>query len=154
MKRFLMYTAMVAVCALALGILYVQSRVQPDSGVNLLGKSVELAGQTVTVSVADTPALREQGLSGRTSLAENEGMLFVFDEDGMYTFWMKDMLIPIDIVWLDEDGTVVTVAPQVSPGSFPEVFSPTRLARYALELPAGWTSAHFVSVGDKIRLQR
>jgi uncharacterized membrane protein (UPF0127 family) len=115
-------------------------------------RSVVLAGQTIHVSIADTPALQEKGLGGRTSLAPNEGMLFVFPESGEYAFWMKDMRFSIDIVWLSDDGAVVYMAQNVSPDTYPQTFIPNEPARYVLELPAGWAKAYTMKIGDSARL--
>ncbi len=104
------------------------------------------------VDIADTSALREQGLSGRSELKENEGMLFVFPEDGVYTFWMKDMSFSIDMIWISKSGTVVHVENAATPRSYPETFGPDVPARYVLEVSAGFSEAHGVSVGDVVGL--
>src|SRR3990167_10987110 len=101
-------------------------------------RTIQLNGQTIRVSVADTETAREQGLSGRAGLATDEGMLFVFLKDGKYAFWMKDMLFSIDILWLSSDGAVVFMAKNVSPDTYPRAFAPDGPARYVLELPAGF----------------
>ena len=106
----------------------------------------------VCVSVADTVQARQQGLSGRSGLALDEGMLFVFPQDGKYGFWMKDMRFSIDILWLNASGTVVYMAQNVSPDSFPKSFESDVPARYVLELPAGYAEAHSVAIGDIVRL--
>ncbi|MDO8575927.1 MAG: DUF192 domain-containing protein, partial [bacterium] len=85
-------------------------------------------------------------------LAADEGMLFVSPEDGGHAFWMKDMLFPIDILWISADGRVVYMAENVSPDTYPQSFRPDAPARYVLELPAGYAGAHGVSVGDVVRL--
>jgi hypothetical protein len=113
-------------------------------------KEIHLGAGAVSVDVADTEALREQGLSGRTNLPEGKGMLFVFETDGTWGIWMKDMLFPIDIVWADSSGAVLTVAAEVSPDSYPEVFFPSAPARYVLELPAGYAASHGIAEGAKI----
>lgn len=115
-------------------------------------RTVELRGQTIRVSVADTESARRQGLSGRGGLEADEGMLFVFPEDGKYAFWMNDMSFSIDILWLSADGTVVYMAQNVSPDTYPRSFAPDRPARYVLELPAGYVKAYTVSTGDIVRL--
>jgi len=61
----------------------------------------------INVELANTNASREIGLSYRTSMNQDEGMLFVFDKIGKYGFWMKDMNFPLDILWLDEEGRVI-----------------------------------------------
>ena len=111
-----------------------------------------MGGVSVAVAVADTESLREQGLSGRASLPEGQGMLFVFDTDEEWGIWMKDMLFAIDIVWADAQGTVVTVANDVAPNTYPKVFYPSAPARYVVELPAGFAAAHSIAEGSKVVL--
>lgn len=115
-------------------------------------RTVHLKGQVVRISVADTESTRQQGLSGRAGLAQDEGMLFVFPEDGKYAFWMKDMFFSIDILWLSADGAVVYMAKNVSPSTYPNNFMSNTPARYVLELPAGYVEAHGVQIGDIVRL--
>lgn len=117
-----------------------------------LAPSVRLKGETIRVTIADTQEARAQGLSGRASLARNEGMLFVFDADGQYGFWMKDMLFAIDILWLNKDGEILYIVESAMPQSYPEAFVPPTPARLVLELPAGWVRTHGVSIGDKVSL--
>src|SRR3989344_601909 len=114
-------------------------------------RTIDLKGQTIRISIADTETARQQGLSGRAGLAADEGMLFVFPEDGTYAFWMKDMLFSIDIVWMSADGRVVYMAENVSPDTYPQVFRPDVPARYVLELPAGYVKEYNVVVGDLVR---
>ncbi len=113
---------------------------------------LRLHGETIYVSIADTDAERSLGLGGRTGLKPDEGMLFVFSTEGQYAFWMKDMKFSIDILWLDRNGTVVYVAPAVSPDTYPRTFVSDNPALYVLELPAGYANLHGVQVGDKISI--
>ncbi len=110
--------------------------------------SIALGDTTVIADIADTPDERAQGLSGRSVLGENEGLLFVFTVDDRHSFWMKDMLISIDMIWLSSDKRVVHIVPNATPGSYPQTFSPDDPARYVLEVPAGWASRHGVTVGS------
>jgi len=114
--------------------------------------TVELKGQTIQVTIAETPEERGRGLSGRAGLAEDEGMLFVFSEDGRYSFWMKDMLFSIDIIWIAKDGTIVDIARNISPDTYPTSFAPKAPARYVLELKAGWLDENGVAIGDVVGL--
>jgi uncharacterized membrane protein (UPF0127 family) len=110
-------------------------------------------GQTIYVSVADTESSRELGLGGRESLVADEGMLFIFPVEGNYPFWMKDMRFAIDMVWIRNDGTILYIQGGVVPATYPESFAPkTGLARYVLELPAGYAIAHNIKVGDKVQI--
>lgn len=104
----------------------------------------------VAAEVAATEEKRQQGLSGRESLAEGEGMLFVFAENGPWGIWMKGMLFSIDILFIAESGEIITVVADASPDTYPAVFSPSKDARYVLELPAGFTKKHGIAEGDMV----
>ena len=113
-----------------------------------------LGGQTVQLDIADTPEKRQKGLSGRSGLAEDEGMLFIFPENGLHSFWMKDMLFSIDILWLNSEGEVVHLVENASPSSYPASFSPENPALFVLELSAGASARLGVEVGDTVTLLR
>jgi len=132
---------------------YNQPQAENPNSQNLPAKSVELRGQAIHVSVADTPLAREVGLGGRSGLAAGEGMLFVFPHEDTYGFWMKNMGFPIDILWLNSQGEVVYMAENVAPETYPTTFTPSVPALYVLELPAGFVEEHEVVVGDIVRLQ-
>ncbi|MFA7309979.1 MAG: DUF192 domain-containing protein [Candidatus Paceibacterota bacterium] len=155
MRHSLIYIAAAAVAVAVVASIYAESRTEPVApSIPIVHRQsvIVLKGQMVRVTVASTPAARQQGLSGRSGLAQDEGMLFVFPEDGEYGFWMKDMLFPIDIVWLDADGTVVYIAPEVSPDSYPTSYRPATSSRYVVELPAGWVKVYNLSIGDRAEL--
>ncbi len=113
------------------------------------GPTLSFGSTAITVDVADTPKKQTQGLSGRSSLAENSGMLFVFDRAGLWGIWMKDMNFPIDILWFDETFSVITIKENATPESYPNVFKPIASAKYVLEVPAGFVSSHNVTVGER-----
>ena len=95
---------------------------------------------------------QERGLGGRTALPENYAMLFAFDESDKYGFWMKDMLIPIDIIWVTETGTVVAVDAKVSPATYPKAFYPPVPVKYVVETRAGLASVKGWKIGSHISL--
>jgi uncharacterized protein len=116
---------------------------------------VRIHGQAIRVDVADTPAKQTLGLGGRTHLGPHEGMLFPYAERGRQAFWMKDMRIPIDMVWLDNE-TVVHIesdVPPPAPGT-PDaqltVYQPQALANFVLELAAGRARTLGLRVGDRV----
>lgn len=115
-------------------------------------REVAIDGNVVHVELARTPEERRQGLSGRAGLAIDEGLLFVFETEGKWGFWMKDMLFPIDIVWIGSDGKVAFIKEDVAPESYPESFVPDRPALYVLELPAGYCASHNVRIGSVVGL--
>lgn len=102
------------------------------------------------VLVADDTRERARGLSGLSSLAENQVMLFVFPSDGRHGIWMKDMRFSIDILWLDAEGQVVHIEEHVSPATYPEVFTPRVQARYVVEMNAGLVEKFHIEVGQKM----
>lgn len=104
------------------------------------------------IEVADTPEKRVQGLSGRTVVEDDYGMLFVFDIDSQAGFWMKDMHVPIDIMWIANDGTIVHIEHSLSPDTYPEIFTPPYPARYVLETRAGYARNHEWHHGTKLDL--
>ena len=113
---------------------------------------VEIGEVEFSVHVADTPALRTLGLSGRDSLARGTGLFFVFDEPGMHGFWMKDMNFAIDIVWITEDLYVDSITRGAHPDSFPQVFYPASPVVYVLEVPAG--DAETIKIGDSVSFRK
>lgn len=103
---------------------------------------------SITVDIADTEELRSLGLSGRSRLAPNRGMIFIFDKPGFYGFWMKDMRFPIDIIWLDENWKVIDITANAKPSSYPESFIPMSPAQYVLEVPAYFSTRHNIKIGN------
>lgn len=113
---------------------------------------VSLGGQELVVSVADTTASQERGLGGVNKLGDNEGMLFVFSAPSRTGFWMKDMLIPIDIIWFDANRRIVDVWEDAQPDSYPEVRVPRSLAQYVLEVQSGFYNKHNLKLGNVLEL--
>ena len=104
----------------------------------------------IRIEVADTPEERVMGLSGRESLDENTGLLFIYGQPGIYGIWMKDMKFPIDVIWLDGNYLIADIAKDVQPDSFPKVFEPKVPAKYILEVNAGFTERNGIEVGDNL----
>jgi len=115
-------------------------------------KYVKIAGQNIKVDLALTPAQQSQGLSGRTGLGTDEGMLFIFDKPGIYPFWMKDMNFPIDIIWMDENLQVVYIKKDARPELYPETYEPDTNIKYVLEVPSGFSENNNLKEGGKAEL--
>lgn len=113
-------------------------------------QSIKIAGKTLKVDLALTADEQERGLSGRNFLGEDEGMLFVFNQADKYSFWMKDMRFPIDIIWISDDLRVVFLKENVSPETYPEAFTPSQNARYVLEVSAGFSKKENLKPGDRV----
>lgn len=111
---------------------------------------------SLRLEIADTDATRTRGLSGRPSLDERAGMLFVFPERGVYPFWMKEMRFPIDIVWIDGDTVVdvVTLPPPEEGRNVPPSHIPLVKADLVLEVNAGQAAALGLVKDAKVVLPR
>lgn len=125
---------------------------------NPMGQQRQLlvGDKQLAVEVRDTEAGRELGLSGRESLPEGQGMLFIFENKQQPLFWMKDMMIALDMVWI-LDGKVVQIDENVPPPTkeIPRVATrvPTGLVDWVLEVPSGWVAKYGVKVGDEVVLE-
>lgn len=111
---------------------------------------LSIGGQELTVEIANTSQKRSQGLCCRESLADGQGMLFVYDQPGDYRFWMKDTLIPLDIFWIDADKRIVHIEESVQPESYPESFGSPEPAQYVLETKAGFAKQYDIKNRDKV----
>lgn len=112
-------------------------------------------GTRVTLELATTDKDREMGLMFRDSLKPDAGMLFIFDKEGLYPFWMKNTFIALDMVWLDAAGRVVFVHADVPPchrDPCPS-YSPRAAGRAVLELNSGFAAKHAITVGSQLRFE-
>jgi len=100
---------------------------------------------------ATTAKEQEKGLSGRTNLKTDSGMLFVFDKPAVRCFWMKDMQFPIDIIWLDQNKKVMTIKENTSPDTYPESFCSDKPAQYVLETNAGQAKILGIQKGSQLQ---
>lgn len=98
--------------------------------------NTQLGNKSYKLEVADTAEARQQGLSGRAKLKDDEGLLFVFDQTGRQCFWMKDMKFSIDIIWLDANKKVVQLEKNIAPSTYPNTLCADN-AQYVIELNAG-----------------
>ncbi|MBL7045497.1 MAG: DUF192 domain-containing protein [Parcubacteria group bacterium] len=108
-----------------------------------------IEGTPFKVEVAKTPEARRIGLSNRGALEFGRGMLFPFSTNDTHGIWMREMLFPIDIIWLNEDLEVVDIKRDARVESYPEVFRPKIPAKYVLELSATSAEIYNIKIGDK-----
>ena len=94
------------------------------------------------------------GLMFRKSLGKNKGMLFVFEKEGGSSFWMKNTLIPLDIIWINENKEVVFISENTQPCKEDSCFSiaPDKKAKYVLEINAGISKEIGLKVGDRLEI--
>ena len=106
----------------------------------------------MTVELARSDEERTRGLMNRRELAPEAGMLFLFSENEQRAFWMKNTLIPLDMLFIDDGGRVVGLIEQAEPlTTSPR--DPGVPSRYVLEVNGGWAARHGVRPGDRIQFE-
>lgn len=106
----------------------------------------------VEVEIADDTEEMARGLMGRTALAADAGMLFVYPGERELSFWMKDTLIPLSIAFMDSEGRIVDIQDMKALDDAPPHYTSAEPARYALEVNKGFFEERGVEVGDTARL--
>ena len=106
----------------------------------------------VEVEGAATDPMRERGMMWRKGLAEGKGMLFVFPTEEEHSFWMRNTLIPLDMIFIDAKGVIVGIVENASPGSLVSrsVGVPSK---YVLEVPGGWSQKIGLRAGSRAELR-
>lgn len=116
-------------------------------------RKVKIGATSISVEVADDDVKRAHGLMFRERLDENTGMIFIFDQPRVQTFWMKNTLIPLSIAFIGQDLTIVDIQ-EMEPASAvelsPRLYTSSAPAKYALEMNKGWFAKHHVKTGEKI----
>jgi uncharacterized protein len=115
-------------------------------------------GFELGVYLAVTNDQQIKGLSVKDHLKENEGMLFVYEQPTRQGFWMKDMKFPIDIIWLDNDGTVVYIKNNLQPCTtifafLCPTYIPDKDSLYVLETGSGFSEKHSIKIGTHADFQ-
>lgn len=110
---------------------------------------------SVAVAIADTPALRYTGLSEAEMVPTGEGMLFVYEAPAERTFVMREMAVGLDIVFVDETGTITAIHTADPPGPAEDgsTMEYTGHGQYVLEVPQSWTTTNGITPGDRLRLE-
>lgn len=132
---------------------------------NTLSQNTTIGSQTyvminnakIKIELADSPAKRTKGLGDRPSLASDSGMLFSFPEVGNYSFWMKGMKFPIDIIWINGLKVVDLIKGAVPPSSGAKdqeipIYLSNQPFDKVLEVNSGFTGNHQIKVGDQIQV--
>lgn len=103
------------------------------------------------VEIAETQAEKAKGLMFRESLKEDKGMLFVYNEEGNYSFWMKNTSITLDIIWINSEKEVVYIKREAQPCNEEcEILTSSENAQFVLEIKGGTTEKSNISIGNKI----
>ncbi|WP_454005686.1 DUF192 domain-containing protein [Alcaligenes sp. Marseille-Q7550] len=111
-------------------------------------RTLTLGERTIQAEVADRPETRAMGLMDRQSLTPDHGMLFVFEQEGMPCFWMKNTPLPLDIAFIDQEGFIANIA-AMQPFDL-QSHCPVRPIRYALEMEQGWFAKADKQAGERV----
>jgi len=122
--------------------------------ISSLGDGEILNRNYVEIEIAQTAYDRGVGLMFREELVENKGMLFVFQENSNVAFWMKNTLLPLDIIYITEDFKIVSIIKNAQPCKIEKcpMYPPDDIYRYALEVNSGYVETHGIKVGDSIEI--
>ena len=116
--------------------------------------TVKINNKVIWVEVADSAVERQKGLMFRESLLVNNGMLFIFEEEQEIAFWMKNTLIPLDMLFIDKDLEIVYIEKGAQPCKADpcQTYPSSRPAKYVLEVNAGYTEIHGINIGDIVEI--
>lgn len=142
------------------GVLNIEQKVLPqatatdisDMSEPILGTSgqVVINNNVWKVEIAKDDASRVNGLSNRSELRRNQGLLFAFDKMEAQNFWMKDMLLPIDMVFIDNNWRIVLIESNLQSNTFPKTFGSSVKSQYVLEINALEANTYGLKVGDQV----
>lgn len=133
---------------------YINSQLKTPTNQNTITKICHKEN-CFNIELAETKEKREMGLMYREVLAEDHGMLFLFEREGNYPFWMKNTLLSLDIIWINSNKTVVYIDKAATPCMKDPctVYNPKTNAKYVLELNANTTNKIELNVGDKLEFK-
>lgn len=118
---------------------------------------ISINGRDIRVELAINSTDKIRGLGGRPSINDDEGMLFVYDAEYLPQFWMKNMLFPIDIIWINDDmvvGFEKNVPLPSGEGTELVLYSPKTFVDKVLEVKSGFVDKHGLKIGDQIDFSR
>jgi uncharacterized membrane protein (UPF0127 family) len=129
-------------------IMCIQAAVSKAAESNLKRQQFQLGIHKLDAELARSAEERQRGLMFRESLAENQGMMFQFEQADHYCMWMKNTLIPLSIAFIDEQGKIINIEEMLANSE--QTTCAKSKARYALEMNAGWYSRHQIKVGQQV----
>jgi uncharacterized protein len=154
-----------AVIAVALIIIFMPKKTATDTSVSPIAPMFKKHGEctitnrdekpiiSIDIEIADDDNRREIGLMGRPVMEERQGMLFVFEQEQMSSFWMKNTILTLDIIFINKLGVIVTICKNTTPFS-EQAYSATALTLLVLEVNAGFTDKYSIKEGDRINWKR
>lgn len=161
-KKNIVVTTVILIISVVLALVIIipddesnQNRIDDSNEINVNEDRIEikfLGGNEVNIDteVADNPAKRSFGLMNREELGEKEGMIFIFNNEQELSFWMKNTLIPLDIIFINEQKEIISIHKNTEPENVEKRYNSNGKALYAIEVNGGFTDIHGISEGDKI----
>jgi uncharacterized protein len=152
----------IIILAVFFGVVFMQFKGQPfrqigeQTNSGLATGQVKINSTTFAVEIAKTDEERQLGLSDRKSLDQGKGMLFLFDQPGNYSFWMKNMQFPLDLIFI-KDNTVVSVSQNAQPAKGnenPPLFFPEGPINKVLEINAGLAQKYGIKKGSDVEVKQ
>jgi uncharacterized membrane protein (UPF0127 family) len=150
-RLFIVSILGIAIIVLALGALVFVTQQQPSHAPTV---DLDCGNGTIlriSVEVADTPGEQKHGLMNRTSLPRDAGMLFVFNNDDSRYFWMDNTLIPLDMIFIASNLTIIDIHENAMPLSR-DIIASSGPCRYVLEINGGLCAANGINVGDRVAM--
>ncbi|MFC1780406.1 DUF192 domain-containing protein [Patescibacteria group bacterium] len=153
-KTFIKITILTAfLLLLTIVILFLNTRKKSEEvSANSLQITTDSQTLTLQVELAQTAQELSNGLMNRTNLCENCGMLFIFPDERVRSFWMKNTLISLDIIFADNEGIIVHIAENSEVNQTDEKYSSIHPVKYILEVNAGYSERNDVTTGNKINV--
>jgi uncharacterized membrane protein (UPF0127 family) len=154
-----------ATIAIALVIIFMPKKTATDSSASSIAPMFKKQGEctlmhrdekpivTIDIEIADDDSKREVGMMGRPTMEERQGMLFVFEEEYMASFWMKNCILSLDMIFINKFGEIVTICRNTTPFS-EQAYQATALTLLVLEVNAGFTDKYGIKEGDRISWKR
>ena len=117
-------------------------------------ETISINDVEIKVETADSEIERVKGLMFRENLPEEQGMLFIFKNQETRSFWMKNTFIPLDMIFVDADKTIVDILENAEPCKTEEcpLYTSNAPAMYVIEVNAGFVKKNGIEVGDKVRI--
>ena len=108
---------------------------------------------SLDIEIADNDATREVGLMGRPAMEERQGMLFIFEDESLTSFWMRNTILPLDMIFINKQGKIVTIHKNTKPFS-EDTYSATAMTLFVLEVNAGFAEKYGIKEGDMVSWKR
>ncbi len=151
-SKFAMVFIGILIATVAVSIPYLKSLDTIENKIE-----IKIRDQFIVSELAKNALTRSRGLSGRQKIGINEGMLFEFSAPGRYSFWMRNMKFPIDIIWIDENKKIIGITenidPQIGVSAIDlKAYYPPESIKWALELKAGRAKILRAENGDSVQI--